>query len=564
MENQQIYHNVTANKAAKYVDGLIEATFIKESERSSKGHSFDSAGATDYIDATFSQSTEVAVPELLGITLDEYDKPGQVAICKALFDGVQRYEMQHGVKPPSDIVYQAIHSAYATSRTAVNKYRHVSLDATSDTLHSQGQGLQPNRAVIAIISVLNEAIPFAHYVPADIGSNEARQVILSHVANKTYGSYTSGGSMDGILAGKPYITSKRVHTLTQATVNLTGILTQEQTTPDTCNQAATPCKLIRGRGMLYINGIPAAQEVSGTGTGTSAVSGSVTIAATTYNITGTVNVTTGAIALTTDVALPGGTKAVFESCVDYEVDSSMTPDILLNSDVYKYYAAPWRVTAQQSIDSRTQMINELGIDPYSQAIVAIQSQYANERFKEAGYKIKRIADNYTSTFDFQWATQGAQKTRAQIFQDFWAVLSQESQKMAERTLGFGATHGLVSKAVKAQIESLDRGLFQPSGITDKAGYYRIGSAFGIEWYYDPDIAETGGGAGSTVYLVGRSPDVARNISVVGDAVPPTVIPLAINSDMKSGVGFYARGFNDVNKHAPSAGACCKIDVTNLK
>jgi len=35
-------------------------------------------------------------------------------------------------------------------------------------------GLQPNRAAVSIIHTITSAIPFAHYLPADIGSNEAR------------------------------------------------------------------------------------------------------------------------------------------------------------------------------------------------------------------------------------------------------------------------------------------------------------------------------------------------------------------------------------------------------
>lgn len=558
MKNTQVYHYVPAKKAAIFVDQLIESS-------TTEGTSFDSAAASDYLSNVTNQNTGVQVPALLQEVIDEYNEPEQALVCKALFDGANRYEMQHGVRPPADIVYAAMHAAYATSRAAVNKYHHISLDAADSTsLASQGQGLQPNRAVIAILSVFNEAIPMAHYLPADIGSNEARLIILSHQAGKLYGQYAAGASMDGTASGKMYITAKRAHTLTQATVNLTGILTREQTTTELCNQAATPVRLIRGRGVLYINGKVAAREVSGTGTGPSAVSGSIVIGATTYNISGTVNVTTGAIALTTDVALPGGNIAVFESAIDYEADASITPDMIVNADVFKLFASPHRVIAQQSIDSRTQMINELGVDPYSESIVSVQGQFANERHYEVLAKGKRLANNYTNSYDFSWASQGLEKSRAQIFQDFAAVISQESQKMAERTLGFGASHGYVSKAVKAQLEAGAGMYFTPSGITDKAGIYRIGSAFGIDWYYDPTIPESGGGAGSTVYLFGRSPDVARNPFVLGEAVPPTIIPLAINSDMKSGIGFYARNFTDVNPHGPSADACCKIDVTNLK
>ncbi|MOA09144.1 hypothetical protein D3C78_1289540 [compost metagenome] len=63
--------------------------------------------------------------------------------------------------------------------------------------------------------------------------------------------------------------------------------------------------------------------------------------------------------------------------------------------------------------------------------------------------------------------------------------------------------------------------------------------------------------------VGRATDVTRNPFVLGDAVAPTVIPLAVNADLKTGAGFYARNFTAVNPHQASAMGCALINVTNL-
>jgi len=66
-----------------------------------------------------------------------------------------------------------------------------------------------------------------------------------------------------------------------------------------------------------------------------------------------------------------------------------------------------------------------------------------------------------------------------------------------------------------------------------------------------------------ILAVGRATDVTRNPVVLGDAVPPTLIPLAVNADMRIGAGFYARNFTAVNPHGPSSRGFAKIEVINM-
>ncbi|WP_445157650.1 hypothetical protein [Halomonas sp. E14] len=554
------YHSRETAEVAEFID-----SFRQESVKSGV---FDSAAADDFLTTAINQSAGVKVPQKLQAALDEADDKSASMLSRAIFDGAAVYEQAHGAPCPADVMQQAIHLAYATTNEARRK-----MGMTLDSATSEGHdalSLQPNRAVVAILAALTEAIPFAHYLPADINSNEAKLAIMTHQAGRDYGRYSAGGIMDGANSGDTYISSSREHKCeveTDAegdpTGNITGKLTAIQDTDETCDPDAATVKLLRGRAIVYVDGMIVAKEVSSTGTGTSAVSGQVDIEGTTHQIGGTINPDNGAIALTAQPPLPASTHVLVESFIDYERAPELTPEIITAVDTFQLFAKPWRVTTHQTIDSRTQMANELGLDPYSEGVLGIQSQFANERHYEVLRKARRLAGRNQETFDFAWASQGDYKSRADVWRDFNAVVGAVSQRMALSTMNHGVTHLYVGENVAAQMQGLPADIWEPSGVVERPGIFRLGRLFGrYDVYYSPKVVlETANSA--EVLCVGRATDVTRNPFVLGDAVPPTVIPLATNADLKSGAGFYARNFTSVNPHQPSSTGCALINVTNL-
>lgn len=526
-----------------------------------KSGTFDSAAAADFLSATTNQDSGVKVPEKLQAVLDETKDKG-ASVTKAILDGVAAYESQHGTDAPADVIEQALHLAYATTDGARRQFH---LDSAS-SLHSDALSLQPARAIVAILSAMGDAIPFAHYLPADIGSNEALLAIMSHNAGSTYGRYAEGGLMDGSLSGDSYVSSSRVHqTYPVVTTGVvSGALTTIQDTDETCDSGAATVKLLRGRSLVYVNGVVAAKEVDATGAGASPVSGSITVAGTGYQIGGSINTDTGVFSLTTTPAMPIGIPVVVEGFIDYERAPELTPSIITAVNTFKMHAKPWRVTTHQTIDSRTQMANELGLDPYSESVIAIQAQFANERHYEVLTKARRLAANNQSEYDFLWSSRSQQMNRSQIWQDFGSILGAASQQMAIDTMNHGITHLYVGKNVAAQFMALPRDMFEPSGVAERPCIFRIGRLFGrFEVYYTPKgIVETA--TSSQILCIGRATDVTRNPFILGDAVPPTVIPLAVGADLRQGAGFYARNFTSVNPHGPSSLGCAVINVINLK
>lgn len=561
-EQRTIQRNSTA-VAARFVDQLKANAVNKDGV-------FDSAAANDFIGGAKSQNS-ANIPDSFQAVLDEVSPDDAATITRAILDGVTEYELQHGVEAPADIIEHALHLAYGTTDVARKK---LALDSASNT-HADNLSLQPNRAVVAILSALAEAIPFAHYLPADIGSNEAKLAILTHQAGGQYGLYAANGIMDGASSGDPYITSSRVHATTNTVVSGVGHhdgqLTSVQETRDTCAAVAggvVAVNLLRGRTQVYVNGQIVAREVSSAGSGASTVSGSVTIAGTTHQIGGTINTDTGVIALTSTPNLNTAVPVVVEGFIDYERQPALTPTIITSVSTYSLWAKPWRVATQHTIDSQTQMSNELGLDPYSESIIAIQSQFANERHYEVLAKALRLAvgSGNVGTFDFNWAGasgQGLQKTRADVLQDLQSVLGAVSQQMAINTLAYGISHLYVGTHMAAMLLSLPSTIWQASGLQTRPGIFRLGRLFGqYDVYYTPKIISDSTSA-AQILCVGRAPDVTRNPFVLGDAVPPTVIPLAVGTDLRRGAGFYARNFTEVNPHNPSSLGCALINVTNI-
>lgn len=546
---QREYFNAKTAEVSQFVEGFRE--------QAAPGGTFDSAAASDF------RANSNAVPEKLQAV---YDEAGDNAnkIERAIFDGIGMYEAAHGTNVPADVVEQAIHAAYTNTSDVRRK---IALDSAT-SLHHDQLSLQPNRAVVSILSIFAEAIPFAHYLPADIGSNQAKLAIMTHKAGNTFGAYAQNGLMDGVNSGDVYISSARTDTVTfdGIAASMSGKVTAVQTSADNCDTGAGDLKVLRGRTMVYVNGLPVASEsANASGSGASAISGSATIGGTVYALSGTINTDTGAYTVTSSPVLPAGTKANVVGFIDFEANPGLTPSVISAVDVYDLYAKPWRAKARHSIDSRYQMSNELGLDPYGESIIAIQGQFSNERHYEALAKGRRIGmgNGNSTAFDLNYTARSTDLVRAQMWQDFSYPLATVSAQMAIDTMSHGVSHLYVTKRVAAQLLGLPSSIFQPSGIAPKAGIYRVGRLFGqYDVYFTPKgLNETATTA--EVLCVGRAADVARNPIVLGDAVPPTVMPLAVGDDMSNGAAFYARNFTEVNPHVASAMGFSLITITGM-
>ena len=562
MKQHAQYSTRSQQDFAAFLDSVIA--------RKEKGE--DTAAILDSVKNDGAESG-VKLPKALDELLGKMQGKHESRILDSIAIGVQRFKAEHGVYPTADVVEAAVQQG-SSAFDCIGPDGRSMLDnvanSASSAHHDQGS-LQPNRAVVATLTAIAEAIPFAGYLPVDIASNQSKLAILSHTAGSAFGDYAQGAIMDGVNVGGIYASSARY---ARVDVSVGGAgpwatkFTQTNLTSEAgmCDPAGTGVPVLRGRTRIYVNGKLAAKDIfSGSGA-TSPISGSVDIGGTTFTIAGTVTLATGAVSLTT---FSGGTitdlDVVAESIIDYEAAPALIPLFQVRADTFDLYANPWRALTNISIDASSQLRNELNLDGNAEALMAMRTQMAMERHYIALGKVARLGKNLSKPYNFDWTGRNQDMNRSQIAQDLLAFLSTVDQEMANNTMDHGVTHYYVGSWLAGIFYELGRDFFEPSGITARPGVFRVGRLFGkYEIYYTPKFATQAANLQTAKMIgVGRSSQVARNPILLGDSVAPTFLDLNMQSDLKKQAAIYARDFTEVNPHEPSALGCCEINLTNL-
>jgi len=490
--------------------------------------------------------------------MEEKDRPVAVA---AMLDGIKRFEYEHGYTPSADMIDAAIAQgmsvADGSAKVLPNGY---TLDAASSSFQSSPLSHQPNRITVAIVTGISDSIPFGAYTPADIGSNEALLAIVNSAAGSNFGAYKDGDIMDGVSSGKAYINSERQLTAALAADRLTATFAFKTDVAGTGD--AIP--LIPTRTRIIISGFQVAAEINkNEKTANRQIAGNVTIAGATYSITGSVAFAAGTGTLAFNPALPLGTVVGVSGFVDYEAKPLLAPIVKTSAESFSLFCTESRVLMQVTPGARSQAQNELGTDFLTVAVNSARRQMANERYYTALGKVKAVAINTSKTFDFDAANQLLQKSRAQRWRDFASFLGEVSQAVANTTMEYGISMLYVGAKGAANFRTMGSDDFVPSGVEERPGVYRVGRYKNkLDVYYTPyHIVETD--TDIEMIAIGRAAQVARNPIVFSDALAPTMIPLAILADLKSGAALYGRSLTEVNPHVPSAMGCALIKVKNV-
>mgnify|MGYP000656216137 CR=1 FL=1 len=538
------------------------------------GHFFDSvhkAVEVDRTSAALLTDAGVTVPAVVQELLSRMpEKVGKENVHAAILDavdaGIAKYTELHGFKPSASTIDALLQNVANSVKPLKELGVNARLDAATSAHHDQ-LSLDPAVVVVSIMQMFEESIPFATYLPTDTKSNEARLAIITHIARSNFGEYLEGASLNGVAGGGQYLESERI--LVLSTIGgagpLAGTVTAKSTGAVAGDNPALP--LLRGRSWVAINGLPAAREAENiSGSGAQAISGSTEIAGTSYAITGTVNNSTGVFSVSSSPALPAGTIVEAYAYVDFEVGPQYAPKIGAQADIYKLYAHASRGIVENTIDAYTQFMGEVSTDARGQGLLAMRRQDAQERHYRVLNKMLRVAARSVATWAYNWTVFGVEKSRAEVWADgLLPIVAGLSQDMANRNTNHGISHLYVTGQLAAQIRGLPSTIFEPSGITDRPGIYRMGRLAGLyEVYYTPrGLTESVGAGTAQILCIGRSADVARNPIVMGDAVPPVFLPLAMNQTLKYEDGFYTRRFSNLNPHLPSAQSAALINVTGL-
>ncbi|KJV08034.1 hypothetical protein VZ94_01080, partial [Methylocucumis oryzae] len=208
-------------------------------ETHSQKFMLDSASVGAFMAEMQSRSSALPVPEEMVVLHDEIGSKHFTSVIKAIFDSASKYESNHGQALPDDLLLCAMKKAYSTTQRANQQFGLASwgFDSAS-SLASDPIALQTNRAVVSIMSTIMAAIPFANYIPFDLGSNEGKLAIVSHQAGVKNGRYALNENIDGVNSGSAYLSAVRTHKATRGIVSgsavpYTGKITKVMTDDET-------------------------------------------------------------------------------------------------------------------------------------------------------------------------------------------------------------------------------------------------------------------------------------------------------------------------------------------
>lgn len=553
-----VLSNPSTKKVASFLDSLAQA---EES----------GAKTADVVKSIVAGDKDIGAPDNFSEVIASAPESRRVALLDSVAMGIKNYTAAHGKAPTADVIEAAMQQGHNAMFHSINKDGQLldNVGATGDA--SESTSLQPNRAVVATLMAISEAIPFAGMLPTDIKSNEAKLAIISHIAGTTYGDYSEGDSFNGIGLGQTFASSSRMVRLPlDGATPLKGVFTSTNDPADQgyCDADGIAVPVLSRRTIIYVNGLIAASD-KGDGVGSNtAISGGVTIKGVAHTIAGTVSPDTGVVELTAVApAFPAGTKVHAQGFVNYEKRPALMPSLIVQAKPYALYANPWRIETHISIDSDSQIRNELGIDPISSALMAVRNQATAERHYLALEMMRSIGEAFAPPpYDLNYVGRSQQMNRGQMWVDLRTELGALDQQMAIRTMDHGITHIYAGERLCANLASMPSEFFKPSGVTPRPGIYRVGRLFDLyDLYYTPKkLRQSADGSEAEMLCIGRSNEVARNPMLLGDAVAPTFMDLAMDGSMQRKAALYARDFTSINPHAPSASAAVLVTVKGLK
>lgn len=533
--------------------------------RGGNGNMLDSlsAPAVDAVKQAVANASTL-LPARMARLLDKIDGEANRAFAvTSLLDGITSFERKCGFTPSADMLDAVISQAenLADGQSQQVLPHGTTLDSISTNNASATLSHQPNRIAVAITGGLSEAIPFGAYLPSDLSSNESKLAIITSIAGSDFGAYKAGEIIDGTAGGREYTRSERVVDVVIDGARTGGTFAIKSQVAG----GGVTVPLLRGRTSVSVNGFPVAfEQTNNSGTDNSLISGQFSQGGQAYVVNGSVNVKTGAGTLTFSTALPADVDVEAQGFIDFESKPDLAPHIGTIAQSFSLYCAPSRLIMQATPDSRSQSQSELGADRLTIAVQAARTQLANERYIAALRKVRKLAKNTSRTYDFNAAEQLQLKTRSDALRDLGSFIAAVDQDVANQTMEFGLAFFYVGAIGMSQFLAMESGAdFVPSGLPSKPGIWRVGRYKNkYDVYYSPYVVEETE-TDIEILCIGRSPQVARNPIVFSDAVSPTLIPLAVNSDLKTGAALFSRQLTEVNPHRQSALGCALITVKNV-
>ena len=505
------------------------------------------------------------VQELSEVVQTDVAKGGLYASGKqlvgAVLDGaISDYEKANGAKPSGAIIHNAL-------RVALNSVSSHSLSKSGVPVTFDDVGsiqsdapINSNRVTVVLYNTLVESVPFGGYI--DMSENMAGKIIIAnHVAGSTTGGYTENQSLDGILGGKPFMSHER--TVEMTSTDKTTFSAKFKYADN--DSAGSP--IIPSATQILVNGLPsggAAMQATVTEK-TSGLSGSIEINDVTYTFTGTTTNETGEVTIKFNSAVPEGVKVYAVGLLNYEnkLMKEKRPILMANARSHELRAGFYSAIYQATQEAKTQWNKEIRLDLGSESMLAMNNQYAAEKHMTALRAMYRIGKNYISSVNLNASVRQDQRSRESMWRDVLFSLTTADQNMVDRTNSFGIGVIYVGGKGKAELTALPNDVFVPSGISSRAGIYRIGTLFGqYEVYYAPNLVQE---TSSSIEMlcIGRSEQTGLNPYIFGDVAAPTFLKMNVDKDLREGAGYFYAGAASVNPYIKAACGASIIAITGI-
>lgn len=537
----------------------------------------------------------VQLPDCLRPMFDSITDPaGRAMVMAGIRQGIDGYKARNGGEEPSARQVAFGLAAGASlfckdEQTGKNVFEQNGFDDINAMSHD-GVSVVPAMTVVTIATAIASSLNIIAMLPNAIGSNEVPLVYGRMTADRKYGGLETDDYLDGEKASHTYFENRHRFAMPNTSGNVYQItprvayLDYEAKTPDTSTIAAP---FMGGRVRIFVNGVEVANDRHRTnskqsGTHSLTAIPDITIASTAISVSaGTVNLDNHSISVTFAAPLPVGAVVHADVVFDFERNDAATGqpiiqvpgvDIVTEHDVV--LASPSRFRIKASLDSITQMSNELNIGFMGAALSIAQNKFYLEQTVRLLREGKERAQYNQRVHQFD-ASRGATGNLAAAYNTSGDLIGE-----IRRVLGFAKLG--ITQAVGQSVSSFDlfvgdRGAIWFQTLRDDVitltnapmathtQIVRIGTLKdGTNVYQVPTssglLTETT--TTTQALLVARSSEAAKSPFVGFMAVPP-MIRTANPSEFTEQVGGYSRTAAELNPLERYGDQIAVISMVNL-
>jgi hypothetical protein len=533
---------------------------------------------------------EAFVPAALQAIFDHFggNQNTKRYILDSVRTGISMYRNNHGGDMPrADLVASAlcqaalIYDGLSSSMTGgiFDSATGSTLGEEAKTFYDSLSSMQsnhsaevPSLAMVTITQTIANALPLIAYLPNPRGTQTVPLVYVRNIAGSTYGQTLTDDYLDGYKAAAQYFDNNHHFNMTTADNQTYTLTAKRWVEPGTFDPAADAPKLplVAGANVICIGGLHFADDdlsnrAGGKTTGIIQLmreSAPFELDGVSYTMTsGTVNLETSEIKFTLDKALPADTKVFVECVANFEALDTATRSPILHApmidvelDYQTVTAQPDRAIYRASIDSVTQMMNELGVDPRAAFIAIVISKLMLEKNARLLSRARAVVESDTNLHRQVDLMRGADATAAfnntaAIAAEIIPAIEDMKRRMAEVTSHHPSGHDIfVTGSLSTLVRTLaDDTNFIPTAVSIGAPsqIQRLGSRGADNYYYLPStmkVLTEGEAAGvqfGEMMIIGRNAEAAKSVFIGHVAVP--VITEEVKANVfEKGVTFYTR------------------------